>query len=99
MGPSGGLKLDGDLLAYSSMAICPFTGLFLVAIHRRRKPMAKLNEAERALLRAVLYLLRDSAQRAQVEIPTAGEARAAELGKNLQLAEESLEAIGKLLAN
>jgi len=26
--------LDGDLLAYSSMAICPFTGLFLVAIHR-----------------------------------------------------------------
>jgi len=33
MGPSGGLMLDGDLLAYSSMAICPFTGLFLVAIH------------------------------------------------------------------
>jgi hypothetical protein len=27
--------LDGDLLAYSSMAICPFTGLFLVAIHIR----------------------------------------------------------------
>ena len=25
--------LDGDLLAYSSMAISPFTGLFLVAIH------------------------------------------------------------------
>jgi hypothetical protein len=25
--------LDGDLLAYSSMAICPFTGLFLVAIY------------------------------------------------------------------
>jgi hypothetical protein len=33
MGPSGGLKLDGDLLAYSSMAISPFSGLFLVAIH------------------------------------------------------------------
>src|SRR4030088_2532479 len=32
-GPSGGLMLDGDLLAYSSIAICPFTGLFLVAIH------------------------------------------------------------------
>ena len=32
-GPSGGLMLDGDLLAYCSMAICPFTGLFLVAIH------------------------------------------------------------------
>jgi hypothetical protein len=28
--------LDGDLLAYSSMAICPFTGLFLVAIHNGR---------------------------------------------------------------
>jgi hypothetical protein len=26
--------LDGDLLAYSSMAISPFTGLFLVAIHK-----------------------------------------------------------------
>jgi len=26
--------LDGDLLAYSSMAISPFTGLFLVAIYR-----------------------------------------------------------------
>jgi hypothetical protein len=25
--------LDGDLLAYSFMAICPFTGLFLVAIY------------------------------------------------------------------
>jgi hypothetical protein len=25
--------LDGDLLAYSSMAISPFTGLFLVAIY------------------------------------------------------------------
>jgi hypothetical protein len=33
LGPSGGLMLDGDLLAYSSMAICPFTGLFLVAIY------------------------------------------------------------------
>jgi len=33
MGPSRGLKLDGDLLAYSSPAICPFTGLFLVAIY------------------------------------------------------------------
>ena len=31
MGPSGGLMLDGDLLAQCSMAICPFTGLFLVA--------------------------------------------------------------------
>jgi len=26
--------LDGDLLAYSSMAISLFSGLFLVAIHR-----------------------------------------------------------------
>jgi hypothetical protein len=52
--------------------------------------MAKLNEAERVLLRAVLYLLRDSEQRAQVEIPTAGEARAAELSKNLRLAEDLL---------
>jgi hypothetical protein len=25
--------LDGDLLAYSSMAISPFTGLFLVVIY------------------------------------------------------------------
>ena len=33
MGPSGGLMLDGDLLAYSSMAISLFSGLFLVAIH------------------------------------------------------------------
>ena len=49
MGPSRGLKLDGDLLAYSSMAICPFTGLFLVAIYRvvewryrgLRKPFAE----------------------------------------------------------
>jgi hypothetical protein len=28
--------LDGDLLAYSSMAICPFTGLFLVAIYKHQ---------------------------------------------------------------
>src|SRR5260370_36789759 len=41
MGPSGGLMLDGDLLAYSSMAICPFTGLFLVAIHSGRLPLAQ----------------------------------------------------------
>src|SRR5712691_1726294 len=33
MGPSGGLMLDGDLLAYSAMAISLFSGLFLVAIH------------------------------------------------------------------
>jgi hypothetical protein len=39
-GPSAGLKLDGDLLAYSSMAICPFTGLFLVAIHNLEAPVA-----------------------------------------------------------
>jgi hypothetical protein len=38
MGPSGGLKLDGDLLAYSSMAICPFTGLFLVTIYNSQTP-------------------------------------------------------------
>jgi len=29
--------LDGDLLAYSSMAISLFSGLFLVAIHIQRK--------------------------------------------------------------
>ena len=29
--------LDGDLLAYSSVAICPFTGLFLVAIYKRTR--------------------------------------------------------------
>jgi len=29
--------LDGDLLAYSSVAICPFTGLFLVAIHNQKR--------------------------------------------------------------
>ncbi len=38
MGPSGGLMLDGDLLAYSSMAISLFSGLFLVAIHMPRTP-------------------------------------------------------------
>jgi hypothetical protein len=60
--------------------------------------MAKLSEAERVLLRSVLYLLRDSEQRAQLEIPTAGEARAAEISKNLHLVEELLESISQLLA-
>ena len=40
MGPSGGLMLDGDLLAYSSMAISLFSGLFLVAIHNRTSTFA-----------------------------------------------------------
>jgi hypothetical protein len=42
MGPSGGLKLDGDLLAYSSMAICLFTGLFLGSPGLLVKPMSSL---------------------------------------------------------
>jgi hypothetical protein len=46
MGPSGGVKLDGDLLAYSSMAICPFTGLFLVAIHNMLPTMPRHVAAE-----------------------------------------------------
>jgi hypothetical protein len=61
--------------------------------------MPKLSEAERVLLRSVLYLLRDSEQRAQIEIPTAGEARTAEISKDLRLVEELLESISKLLAN
>jgi hypothetical protein len=60
--------------------------------------MAKLSEAERVLLRAVLYLLRDSEQRAQVEIPMAGEARKVEITENLRVAEGLLDSIGKLLA-
>jgi hypothetical protein len=45
-GPSGGLMLDGDLPAYCSMAIGPFTGLFLVAIHIRRGPVNTLPTEE-----------------------------------------------------
>jgi hypothetical protein len=60
--------------------------------------MARLSETERVLLRAVLYLLRDSEQRAQLEIPTAGEARTAEITENLRHAEELLNSIGTLLA-
>jgi len=36
-GTLGGLMLNGDLLAYSSMAISLFSGLFLVAIHNGRR--------------------------------------------------------------
>ena len=52
MGPSGGLMLDGDLLAYSSMAISLFSSLFLVAIHthegclptnRRSRALSQVN--------------------------------------------------------
>ena len=46
-GPSGGLMLDGDLLAYCSMAICPFTGLFLVAIHIRKPTSVLRSKASR----------------------------------------------------
>jgi hypothetical protein len=61
--------------------------------------MARLSEAEQVLLRSVLYLLRDSQQRAQMEIPTAGEARTAEITQNQRTAEELLKSIGELLEN
>jgi hypothetical protein len=38
--------LDGDLLAYSLMAICPFTGLFLVAIHMHADPPGGIKASE-----------------------------------------------------
>lgn len=60
--------------------------------------MARLTEAERVLLRAVLYLLRDSQQRDQVEVATADESRALEIQHNGQRAEELLEDISRLLS-
>jgi hypothetical protein len=62
------------------------------------KTLARLTQAEQVLLRAVLYLLRDSEQRAQLEIPTADEARTAEITENQRVAEGLLESITELLA-
>lgn len=59
--------------------------------------MARLTDAEQVLLRSVLYLLKDSQQRDQAELPSASEARESEIRESTRRADGLLEDIRKLL--